>query len=77
MRYRPLPALCLLLAGFSLIGCASRAPADMADGDDARNDSRPSDTNGSGSSHGGGPGGSLWSELARTALQTGMGFIHH
>ncbi|EHH68175.1 hypothetical protein GMO_15250 [Gluconobacter morbifer G707] len=60
-----------------LAACASHPPADMTDASDA--DAPVQDASGPGNRGGGGPGGGggIWSEVLRTALQTGMGFVHH
>ncbi|GBD57785.1 hypothetical protein [Gluconobacter wancherniae] len=68
-----LPFAAMLL----LAGCASHQQSDMnedsGNGEYASNDS--SGEPGGGRGHGG--GNSIWSDVFRTALQTGMGFVHH
>ena len=60
-----------------LASCASHAPSDMSETADS-NDGPPFNQTGGdpGGSRGGG-GNSIWSDVFRTALQTGMGFVHH
>ncbi|WP_215768700.1 hypothetical protein [Gluconobacter sp. P5B12] len=60
-----------------LASCASHAPSDMSETADSNH--APS-FNQTGGGLGGGRGGgsnSIWSDVFRTALQTGMGFVHH
>lgn len=57
-----------------LAACASRGPADMAT---TTNDDDPGYSVRSHQGGGMGGNGSIWSEVLRTALQTGMGFVHH
>ncbi|WP_240993507.1 hypothetical protein [Asaia bogorensis] len=64
---------CLVL---SLAGCATHTQPDMDDSAGA-DDQAPQSDGAHGSHGGGGHMGGLWTEMARTALQTGMGFIHH
>ena len=57
-----------------LSACASRSPADMADAannDDSGYTVRDHQRGGVGGN------GNIWSEVLRTALQTGMSFAHH
>ncbi|WP_215751031.1 MULTISPECIES: hypothetical protein [unclassified Gluconobacter] len=56
-----------------LESCASHAPSDMSETADS-NDGPPFNQTGGGP---GGGGNSIWSDVFRTALQTGMGFVHH
>ncbi|WP_336760984.1 hypothetical protein [Asaia sp. VD9] len=66
----------LFSAAAMLAGCVSRTAPDMDDSASQSGDAAPE--RGTRSGQGGGPaGGSLWPELSRTALQTGMGFLHH
>ncbi|MFT8366989.1 MAG: hypothetical protein ABF812_11885 [Gluconobacter cerinus] len=41
------------------------------------NDTPSFNQTGSGPGEGRGGGNSIWSDVFRTALQTGMGFVHH
>ncbi|MBS1071529.1 hypothetical protein JK222_07400 [Gluconobacter cerinus] len=68
-----------LLLGCSMLllaSCASHAPSDMSETADS-NDAPSFNQTGSGPGGGRGGGNSIWSDVFRTALQTGMGFIHH
>lgn len=68
-----------LLWGCSLLllaGCASHPPSDMSETADGGDGSSYTQTaGGPGGGHGG--GNNIWSDVFRTALQTGMGFVHH
>ncbi|MFT8991148.1 MAG: hypothetical protein ABF959_12560 [Gluconobacter albidus] len=69
---------CTVAVFILLAACASHAPLDMtsASGDD----DDPAYTVKSDHTHGGGGmggNGNIWGEVFRTALQTGMGFVHH
>ncbi|WP_438381817.1 hypothetical protein ABHV46_13085 [Asaia sp. BMEF1] len=68
--------LCVCL-GLMLAGCAPRTQPDMDVGAGTSDD--PGQSTGAQQGRaGGGPSGSgIWPEIARTALQTGMGFLHH
>ncbi|GBR22259.1 hypothetical protein [Asaia spathodeae] len=68
-------SLCLCLA-LILPGCAQRTQPDM-DVNGTSDESGQSDRMQQGRASGGPSGGSIWPEIARTALQTGMGFLHH
>lgn len=59
-----------------LSGCASHTQPDMDDSA-AGSDDGQQGREASATRRGGPSGGGLWTEMARTALQTGMGFIHH
>ncbi|ANQ40241.1 hypothetical protein BAR24_01460 [Gluconobacter oxydans] len=59
-----------------LTSCASHTPSDMSETADGSEGAPYTQTaGGPGGRHGG--SNSLWSDVFRTALQTGMGFIHH
>ncbi|NVN24335.1 hypothetical protein HW511_08050 [Asaia siamensis] len=68
-------SLCFCLA-LILSGCAQRTQPDM-DVNGTSDESGQSDRMQQGRAGGGLSGGSIWPEIARTALQTGMGFLHH
>ncbi|MBS0982361.1 hypothetical protein [Gluconobacter cerinus] len=68
-----------LLLGCSMLllaSCASHAPSDMSETADS-NDGPSFNQTGSGPGGRRGSGNSIWSDVFRTALQTGMGFVHH
>ena len=70
--------VCTVTVFILLAACASHAPADMASA--ANDDDDPGYTVKSDRGHGGGGmggNGSVWGEVFRTALQTGMGFVYH
>lgn len=59
-----------------LTSCASHTPSDMSEIADGSEGAPYTQTAG-GPAGGHGGSNSLWSDVFRTALQTGMGFIHH